>query len=119
MKTIKLNKGQKDKLLKICVELFPKYSRIEFNDPSDPDAGIDSLNGVLHFGQRVGDTGFNVKESIHWLELCITHIMPELRIYHYSYETWRFSDTKIHYVDYLYNEFLKYKAEHEATSPTN
>ena len=123
MKQIELTEEHKSKLLEMCKVLFPEYNKITFSNPEDPDACFDSIEGILHLGNSVNENkGFIVKESIHWFEFCMTHLMYKLS-YEFSkipnakgksihIELWELNKGdyfKKHPVDYLYEEFKKLK----------
>jgi len=79
MKSIELTEDHKSKLLEMCKELFPEYSQIQFSNPDDPDAGFDSIEGILHLGKFINKgRGFSVLESIHWFEFLISEFFNRL-----------------------------------------
>ena len=95
MKAIKLTEEHKSKLLEICRELFPEYSKIQFQDIYNNETGNLYFDNVT-----IGIT-------IHWFEFCITHLAEKLVVdYGASYYEMTHN---YHPIDYLYEEFKKLK----------
>lgn len=108
MKSIELTKKHKDKLLKMCNNLF-----ISDNSPY-----IDNNNNVVIWNLSKGiEAEYSV--AIHWFEFCMTHLVDKL----YNDEKYRdcsgydcnlhveltlaMLNHKMHPVDCLYEEFKK------------
>ena len=110
MKNIEINEKQKENLLEMCKELFPKYD-FRINKPLF--SNNESLSTV-QFGKK-SKTVYG--KEIHWFEFCMTHLKDKLQDklekvnkldYNYqmkSYDSWWES----HPIDYLYEEFKKLK----------
>lgn len=97
IKPIELTKKHKEMLLKMCRELFPEYSKIQFQDIYNNETGnlyFDNVNsGII----------------IHWFEFCLNNIAPKLMSldnigFHYRY----IEESKT-LIDYLYYRFIQIK----------
>lgn len=114
MKSIDINKKQKEMLLEMCKILFPKdkvdyiekgviYFLINYFERPDPN------NSKITFG------GWDKTESIHWFEFCMTYLFTKIKIEPTCYENiedyihMNSSFIFGHPIDYLYEEFKKLK----------
>lgn len=77
MKPIELTQEQKDKLLEMCVGIFPEYAHDSSKDEA-PNVQI-IFNDFVRFY-----SGFKIRKAkptldeIHWYEFCITKLAPIL-----------------------------------------
>lgn len=104
MKSIKLTKEHKSKLLEMCKKLFPKYKHIWFNE---------CYESIVF---EEGITKQNKSIDIHWFEFCMTHLQDKLKSFDKCFENNVDCDIELmscwyesHPVDYLYEEFKKLK----------
>lgn len=104
IKSIELNDIQKNKLIKICTDLFPEYNFISYFESTG------QIKLIPHRGEM---------QFIHWFELCITHL-PE-KIFNIAKKNYIVGELvfpgkhrknmlriieEIHPVDYLYQELI-------------
>lgn len=114
MKTIEINKEQKEKLLEMCTKLFPEYTFVEWD--------LCGHEGNLKYYHKKWKSA----KFIHWFEFCLTHLLREICILRtnkdFGFDPWDFDkmmrkyigklllyDEPKHPVDYLYKEFKKIK----------
>lgn len=111
IKPIELTEKHKEMLLKMCRELYPEYSVIQFEDIYNYETGN------LYFDNMKSGT------TIHWFEFCMTHLATKIcdgktyyifcdRCNSHKKDLTQFSKEFIskylqHPVDYLYEEFKK------------
>jgi hypothetical protein len=94
MKSIKLTKEHKNRLLEMCKTLFPEWK----------------AHSLITDEQYISDDSGDFSESdetfkIHWFEFCMTHLIDKLEL---EYASIVFL-TENHPVDCLYEEFKKIK----------
>lgn len=118
MKSLSLSRDQKDRLLEMCVKLFPKYKIIELKDADCGFGGAPHIDGTPYCGDGfdcyVGFSEMDVPRDdytvIHWFEFCIKYLIPKL-----SDSIQSTVDMRILFceppnqVDYLYEHFKKLK----------
>lgn len=120
MKSIDINKKQKEMLLEMCKVLFPEYPNLEVRDSME-DFCMEQDNCFI----ELQESGSNSRKDtiIHWFEFCMTWLShkiifnpkEKLRLCEYKQSILTrnimgiFYGEKIakHPVDYLYSEFLK------------
>ena len=102
MKNIEISEKQKEMLLEMCKELFPKYVIY----PADNDGFIEGEQwvGDQHMGEDRPVNEFN----IHWFEFCMTHLSTKIFIHDESLNEFLLTfNVNKHPVDYLYEVFKK------------
>ena len=135
MKSLSLSRDQKDRLLEMCVKLFPKYKIIELKDADCGFGGTPHIDGTPYCGDGfdcyVGFSEMDVPRDdytvIHWFEFCMTHLaikaIPKFEKdstedddrndfdYDYSFmcNGFLYHKMELHPVDYLYKEFKNLK----------
>ncbi len=113
LKPIELTEKHKEMLLKMCRELFPEYSKIQFQDIYNNETGnlyFDNVNSgiIIHWFEfcmndlagKIYNTLFTNKQSENWFGS------------HYNWVCWALNTkkpNKIHIIDYLYEQFIKIK----------
>jgi len=110
MKPIKLTDTQKDKLLEMTRKLFSEY-----------DCELKLRNNVISLGEKHLD--LYIAET-HWFEFCMTHLIVKLtgllpskyrkpeslmEMYNFYWDASNYTITRVHPVDYLYEQFKKLK----------
>ena len=126
MQAIELTQEQRDKLLEMCVKLFPEYKSIQFGVTQVflPLNGLGLIVNVQHILFHVNGTKY---ETFHWFEFCFLHVFPKVQnilnaeqlsnfyyitigYYEKSNKNKNFEFKRfIHPIDYLYSEFKKLK----------
>ena len=128
MNSVEINQEQKDKLLKMCKILFPKYIFINFQEYAIMELGWDYDFNNLCFSTKSNKI-FDIELNIHWFEFCMTHLINELAwkniktdiLADCEFETARikylnelFKDRpnkgQYHPIDYLYEKFKEINA---------
>lgn len=115
MKAIELTEEHKAKLLEMCKVLFPKRNiRFTVAPSAKPAFKKDYISYDIDFA-----TG----DSIHWFEFCLElcqrlattypknfiAVQPNFNYVTVHYKFWNEDSSKIHPIDYLYEEFKKLK----------
>ncbi len=115
LKAIELKSKHRQELLKMCKTLFPITTKEYYGIYDD----LAHANDHLCLCKKSND---DIIWSIHWFEFCMTNLLVKIRSFK-SKETpeelmdfygiyWEISNynlTKIHPIDYLYQEFKKLK----------
>lgn len=98
MKNIEISEKQKEMLLEMCKELFPKYKTIVFTEDHKQFEDGEDNNILLFFSGKT-----EIAPSIHWFEFCIIHLLPK---FNFEPDILLNSELKNkHIIDYLYKEF--------------
>lgn len=110
MQSLDLSKEQKDKLVEMCIKLFPEYKHIQLADGSCDFC----LPSTLLLSTNI-EPRHNSWILIHWFEFCLTHLFNKLMVMPNGYESIEDYISVNSYfifghpVDYLYYEFKKLK----------
>lgn len=126
MEPLKLTINHRNKLLEMCSILFPNMNwnieNIRAHYLEESDQYIDDiLKGYYHEKSEMDETADII---IHWFEFCmeicqklaytfpINHcaIQTNFNYVCVHYKFWNENNSKIHPIDYLYNEFKKIKS---------
>ena len=113
MKSIKLTKEHKSKLLEMCKVLFPEYKSIVFSKDHEQFEEGEDNNILLFFSGKA-----EIAPSIHWFEFCMTYLVN--KVFHDSMKHDYIKEehdslitgllrNDLHPIDYIYDKFKKLK----------
>lgn len=110
MKSIKLTKEQKNKLLEMCTKLYPKVKWHFWRDDSCPEFDETHLGYNMQYTLGNKAQPYKYGLVIHWFETCMINLCEKIIKDNDQLSDFKsLNFNKKHPIDYLYEEFKKLK----------